>query len=122
MKRKDIPANQTIRELLYDEFLIDLPISGGGGKSIADAIVLDVFDKNDYVGTEYLLLDLFCYYRKVEWQFRQQILFKAGRRKYDCIQIAVSDLMDADQGIWTEAYYFDVTHCLGNADQTVEMK
>lgn len=111
MKRTNIPTDQSIRKLLYDEFLIDLPIMGGSGKSIADAIVFNVTSENDYVGTEYLIIDLLCFYRKVDWQFRQQILFSAGDKKYDCVQITVSDLKDKSTPDWTEAYYFEITDC-----------
>ena len=111
MKRKDIPTDQSIRQLLYDEFLIDLPIMGGRGRTIADAIVINVTSENDYVATEYLIIDLLCFYRKVDWQFRQQILFSAGDKKYDCVQITVSDSMDKSTPNWTEAYYFEITDC-----------
>jgi hypothetical protein len=110
-KSFEIQSNKTIRELLNDSFLINLPISGGNGCSIEDAIIMEVTEENEYVETEYLVLEFLGYLRSVGWHLIQQKLFSVGDKKYDCLEISVVDLMDRTQAEWKEKYYFDITEC-----------
>ena len=110
-KSFEIPNNQTIRELINDLFLIDLPIKGGNGKSIKDAIILEVTEVNDYVATEYEVMEFWGYYRSILWKSLGQTLICVDERKYDCLKIRVSNLINRNVSDWIEEYYFDITDC-----------
>jgi hypothetical protein len=107
----EIPNNQTIRELINDLFLIDLPIKGGSGESIVDAIILEITEENDYVATEYEVLKFLGYCRSILWKSLGQTLICVDDKKYDCLKIRVSDLMNRNVSDWIEEYYFDITDC-----------
>lgn len=116
----EIPNNQTIREIISDLFQINLPITGGNGKSIKDAIVMNV-DEN-YVQNEYVVLEYLGFSRFMEWKVLGQKLLCIGDKRFDCITISVYDVLD-NTDVWTEEYFFDITDCLGiNADRMVEME
>lgn len=42
----------TLKELLKEDFELELPISGGFGNSIDNPIIIHRTEINDYVGTE----------------------------------------------------------------------
>ena len=116
----EIPNNQTIREIISDSFQINLPITGGNGKSIDDAIVMKV--DQDYVHNEYMVLEYLGYYRFVDWKVLGQKLLCCGDKRFDCITISVSEVVDKSE-VWTEEFFFDVGMCLGdNMIEMVEMK
>jgi len=123
IKSFEIPNNHTIREIISDSFQINLPITGGNGMSIEDAIILEVTEENDYVATEYEVLKFLGYCRSILWKSLGQTLICLDDKKYDCLKIRTSDLMNRNVSDWIEEYYFDITDCMGiNADRIVEME
>lgn len=116
-KSLEIPSNQTIREIISDLFQINLPITGGNGKSIEDAIVM--LEDENYVHNESVVLEYLGFYRFVDWKVLGQKLLCCGDKRFDCITISVSEVVDKSE-VWTEEFFFDVSNCLG--DNMVEME
>ena len=102
-----------LRTLLRDDFGQDFPISGGNGESCEAAIVIHRQRPNNYVAVEYGVLHCLAIRRGVEWQPLLQALLDVDGRKVDKMQIETRS-MQGDQIITrTEAYFFDITECLG---------
>jgi hypothetical protein len=64
-----------IRELIRKAFNEDLPISGGMGNSIEEAVILEsAGPMNDYLSLEYRVMDLISKGRDVSWELKRQTL------------------------------------------------
>jgi hypothetical protein len=64
-----------IRELIRKAFNEDLPISGGMGNSIEEAVILEsAGPMNDYLSLEYRVMDLISKGRDVSWELKRQSL------------------------------------------------
>lgn len=111
------PENRSIHDLIFEEFDVDLPIESGTGVSVDDAIIMNI--DVDYVHNEYVVLEYLGFYRFVDWKVLGQKLLCCGDKRFDCITISVSDVVDKSE-VWTEEFFFDVGMCLG--DTMVEMK
>lgn len=83
----------------------DLPISGGGGQSRKDAIV--IARKKDYVSVEYAVLNFLADMRGVSFEVVEQALLGVGDRKVDQIKVAWANDPDNYYNL-----YFDVTAAL----------
>jgi hypothetical protein len=64
-----------IRDLIKNDFDVDLPIKGGTGNSIDDPVLIEWASPiNDYVGTEYAFLKYIGIGRGIEWKkIKQQL-------------------------------------------------
>jgi hypothetical protein len=61
-----------IRELIRKAFNEDLPISGGMGNSIKEAILRETAGpENDYLSQEYRVMDLISKGRDVSWELKR---------------------------------------------------
>ena len=102
-----------IKELLKKAFNVDLPIRGGMGNSIEEAVVLESAGPlNDYVSLEYQIMDLISTGRDVSWKLeRQELLVKDGRR-YDKLMVAVKGINGNPMPFVLENHYFDITECV----------
>lgn len=47
----------TLKELVKEQFNIDLPVSGGFGNTFEDAIVLEAANRNEAMNFQYLIID-----------------------------------------------------------------
>lgn len=64
-----------ISELIRKAFNEDLPISGGMGNSIEEAVILEsAGPMNDYLTQEYRVMDLISKGRDVSWELKRQSL------------------------------------------------
>ena len=101
----------SVRQLIFKDFGVDLPISGGTGNSMENAIVVQYGIPNDYVSVEYAYLRYVGIGRRIAWKtIKQKIVHNEGR-KYDKITIEVSS--DDQEEPHYENYYFDITECFG---------
>jgi hypothetical protein len=81
--------NMNIRELIKKAFNKDLPISGGMGNSIEEAVILESAGPlNDYVSLQYQVMDLISMGRDVSWELKGQELIVRDGRKYDKLMVA----------------------------------
>jgi hypothetical protein len=65
-----------LNDLLKTDFGIDLPISGGLGNSIDNAIIIHRSGVNDYLRTEYSILECLGKVKGIEWEVLEQALLK----------------------------------------------
>lgn len=102
----------TIKDLIKADFGVDLPISGGTGNSIDNAIIIHSSGQNDYVGTENFILYCLGKGRGVEWKFLGNELLVYGNKKIDKLKIETKETTPSEIITQTENYYFDITYCL----------
>ena len=103
----------SVRERLLKDFGVNLPISGGWGNSLENAVVVEYGIPNDYVSVEYAYLKYLGIGRGIQWRVVSQELVFREARKYDKIKIETLR-EDGDKTIrHVENYYFDITDCFG---------
>lgn len=102
-----------LKELLKKDFGIEFPISGGTGNSIDNPIVIHLTKFNDYVGTEYSILNCLGNGRRIEWKILGQGLLNHHDRKIDKVKIETKETTQEEIITQIENYYFDITECFG---------
>lgn len=107
----------TLKELLKNNFGMDLPISGGTGNSIDNPIIIHKKGINDYVGTEHVILRCLGVGRNVEWKMIGQRLLSYNDRRIDQIKIETKQETANEIITQVENYYFDITECFGQSNQ-----
>ncbi len=102
-----------IRELIRKVFNDDLPISGGMGNSIEEAVILEsAGPMNDYLTLEYQVMDLIAKGRDVSWELKKQSLVVKDDRKYDKLEVAVKGINGNLMPLRLEYHYYDITKCM----------
>jgi len=102
----------TLRNLLKQDFGVDLPISGGFGNSIDNPVIIERSNGiNDYASTEYFILKCLAEERKIKWKTIGQECLTHRNRKIDRIKIEVALTTPIETITTTENYYFDITDC-----------
>ena len=109
-----------LKELLDKDFRVELPISGGYGNSIENAIIIHRKGINDYVGTEHFILKCLGIGRRIEWKILKQELLNHNNRQIDKIKIETKETTQEEIITQIENYYFDITECFGNKVQQDE--
>jgi hypothetical protein len=86
-----------VRDLIKNDFGVDLPIKGGIGNSIDDPVIVEqVSPINDYVGTEYAYLKYIGIGRGIEWETVAQQLLTHSGRKMDKIKIETKQMPETE--------------------------
>jgi hypothetical protein len=120
-----------IRELIRKAFNKDLPISGGMGNSIEEAVILEsAGPMNDYLTLEYQVMDLIAKGRDVSWELNRQSLVVKDDRKYDKLEVAVKGINGNPMPLRLEYHYYDITKCMNvlsddnqqNDEKMIKMK
>lgn len=113
--------NINLKELLKKDFGVDLPISGGIGNSIDNPIIIHLAKFNDYVGTEYSVLNCIGKGRGIEWKIVEQGLLSHQDKKIDKVKIETIQLTDDSKITQIENYYFDITECFGKSTLNLDL-
>ncbi len=103
----------TLKDLLEKDFIVELPMSGGFGNSIDNAIIIHREGINDYVGTEHFIIKCLGIGRRVEWKILGQELLTHNNKKIDKIKIETKQFTETEIITQIENYYFDITDCIG---------
>ena len=120
-----------IRELLKKSFNEDLPIRGGMGNSLEQAVILESAGPvNDHVALEYRVMDLISMGRDVSWELKRQELIVKNGRQYDKLIVAVKGINGNPLPLVLENHYFDITECMNmlpdenqqNDEKMIKMK
>jgi hypothetical protein len=106
-----------LKDLLEKDFGVALPISGGTGNSIENAIIIHRVGINDYVGTEHFILKCLGKGRRIIWRFLGQELLSHNNKIIDKIKIETKEETESEIITQIENYYFDITECFGNDAQ-----
>ena len=102
----------TLKDNLFQQFNVDLPISGDVGDSIDTPIIIHREDMNDYVGVESATLKYFMLMHGVEWQRHGQSLIKYNNRLIDEIKVEVRKESGGKIVTFIDSFYFDITECI----------
>jgi len=93
----------TLKEIIKKEFKIDMPISGGNGNSMDDAIKIDK-ECRDWSAVEYSCLKYINQLMNRSWKLKEQSLMEKNGRQYDQMKLKI----DGDDNSFYN-YYFDIT-------------
>lgn len=104
----------TLKEIIKSNFGFDLPISGGAGNSISNAIFFHKSDAKNYVDMEYYILKCLCQIRNIDWKMNKQELIEADNRKFDRISIETRPKKGHEGETRIESYYFNITEVMPN--------
>lgn len=96
----------SLRELLKQDFDLDLPISGGSGNSKDNPIIIE--PTRNPVDVEYAVLKCLGIGRNVQWKFLRQEFFTYNGKRMDKIKIEVVELTDTQIITTIENYYFQL--------------
>jgi hypothetical protein len=107
----------TLKDLLKNDFGVELPISGGFGNSIENSVIIHKVGINDYVGTEQYILECLGKGRRIRWKILGQEFMNHNNKKIDKIKIETVQLTASEIITQIENYYFDITECFGPADK-----
>lgn len=102
----------TIKDLVFENFGVDLPIKGGSGNSIETPIILERKGLNNYVATEYEILKYLGMLNEIDWRIVRQGLVSQNGRMIDKIKIETKKNIENKVTTQIEAYYFDFTECV----------
>ena len=103
----------TLKDLLARDFGVELPILGGFGNSIENAVIIQRAGINDYAGLEHLILGCIGKGRQIKWKILGQELINHNNKKIDKIKIETEHLTEIEIITQIENYYFDITECFG---------
>lgn len=99
-----------IKELFQKAFNITLPISGGMGNSIENAVIIHSDGMlNDYTQTEHEVIDYMAAGRDIQWKLIQQDLIIHENKKIDRFTIQVKGIRNNSIPLHDEFMYFDIT-------------
>ena len=108
-------TNTHIHNLLKN--VLNLPIGGGSGKSIDDPIIIELTKENDYVGTEYRIIQLLGILNGFTWQVIEQRLNFPDDKKIDQLKIEITQNNTGQKMI--KEYFFDITLCFNKLESDV---
>lgn len=83
----------------------NLPITGGRGRSIKDAIVINKMPYEDGIQMEYMIVDILCKLSNDSWELVKTELLENRGRKYEKLKIEV----ESDPNRYHN-FYFDVSN------------
>jgi hypothetical protein len=101
----------TLKEQLQAKFRITLPISGGMGTSIEDAIIIHKNEDRNCAQLEKDIIRYILQLKGVEWQMVMQGQVSAALFKY-YDKIIVETYNSDNMEIKTMSFYFDINECL----------
>lgn len=101
----------SLKDILKSDFGVELPISGGYGNAIENAIIIHRIGMNDYVGTEHFILKCLGKGRGIEWKILGQELLSHDDKKIDKIKIETKETTEHEIITQIENYYFDISEC-----------
>ena len=110
----------SIKEIIFQAFGVTLPIRGGMGNSMENAVIIErSLPFNDYVTIEHEVLNFIAKGRDLHsWKkVGQQLLFENGKT-YDKLEVNVVINQNGKLFQQTENHYFDITECFGTEKET----
>ncbi len=105
----------SVKDIIQDVFGDNLPIRGGMGNSMENAIIIERTNPiNDYVSIEYHVLRYIalgrCYHSCDI--LKQQLLFQNGKT-FDKIDVKIISNENGQMIRGVETFYFDISECYG---------
>ena len=105
----------SLKQALFLTFGEELPIKGGKGINIENAIIIKrTSPMNDYVSIEHQILKYLGIARRlITWNIVMQQLLVQNDRTYDIFELNVISDQNEQWVAQTEYFYFDITECFG---------
>jgi len=105
----------SLKQALFLTFGEELPIKGGKGINIENAIIIErTSPMNDYVSIEHQILKYLGIARRlITWNIVKQQLLVQNDRTYDIFELNVITDQNEQWVAQTEYFYFDITECFG---------
>jgi len=110
----------SIKEIIFQVFGVSLPIRGGMGNSLENAVIIErSLPFNDYVSIEHEVLNFIAKGRDLHsWKkVGQELMFENGKT-YDKLLVNVVINQNGKLVQQTENHYFDITECFGPEKET----
>ena len=107
MEKQD-QDSASLKDILKKNLNVDYPISGGKGKSIEDAIIIECEKETDGVLIEYEVVADIMKLNNTKGRFHMQSLSHKGDKHYDKLVISFDDEPDKFC-----SYYFDISNFYG---------
>lgn len=105
----------SIKEIIFEVFGATLPIRGGMGNSLENAVIIErSLPFNDYASIEHEVVNFIIKGRELHsWKMmKQELLFENGKT-YDKLEVNVVSDQNGKLFQQTENFYFDITECFG---------
>ena len=118
MMNLNLNTRESPRQIIFEDYKIDLPISGGWGYDIESACIIDKNDPTvdktipfDGISIEYVFVEKRIYeemiifrgisdkFWGIRWDLEEQRLIKVDNRSYD---ILIFDVVGFSEEIWNE--------------------
>jgi|GEM_PF-6687613 len=99
----------TLRQMLRQKFGVDLPVLGGFGHSINEAVIIESEAGGGYRQVEDDYLKCVCMARGVKWQILQRNPVDSGERIIEKAKIKKQYFRFITR---VKNYYFDITECV----------
>lgn len=104
------------REIIKQNFGVDLPIKSGFGSGYETAVILQPdLNLNHYTTTELAYLKYMGLLRNIKWEIISQSIQIYEDKTFDVMKIETIENKDSKQTICHETHYFDITGCLKTA-------
>jgi hypothetical protein len=110
----------SIKEIIFEVFGATLPIRGGMGNSLENAVIIErSLPFNDYASIEQEVVNFIVKGRALQsWKMmKQELLFENGKT-YDKLEVNIVSNQNGKLFQQTENYYFDITECFGPENET----
>lgn len=99
---------QTAIKLMKEVFWADYPIKGGYGKSIDDAIIIDIIAWTHFVELEYEIVGFLSIHIGKLLHVKKQKLTRVDTKFYDILYV---EELEPKAEKYTFELYFDITDC-----------
>ena len=110
----------SIKEIIFEVFGATLPIRGGMGNSLENAVIIErSLPFNDYASIEHEVVNFIVKGRALQsWKMmKQELLFENGKT-YDKLEVNIVSNQNGKLFQQTENYYFDISECYGPEKET----
>jgi hypothetical protein len=101
----------SMKELLLRDFGVDLPISGGNGNSIENAVQILEMDSYSLASIELTYLQCLGQGRRIKWTLIGHELLRESHGVFEKLKIETVEETASEIITQIENYYFDITTC-----------
>ena len=96
----------SLKEIIKEEFQVDLPISGGDGSSAEEAIIIDNHHHQPHE-IEQAILENYFALKKYPWKLLTQRFSRIDSKPMDVLKVAYLK----NNNTYVMDWYFDLTRC-----------
>lgn len=102
--KQNTPKDPTLKESIKEVFGVDLPLSGGNGNSIDNAIIIDTEDPEEFLRIQQEVLIYIHRLSNISWKLWRQFTVEKDGKTFDKQQV---EYWGDNEHYFN--YYFDIT-------------